>query len=207
MGARSKGGVSARWFCRKYKLFPGEKELRKDKSGKVLNPIVWEDENIALNKNYNTVTTVGRQLADYTLFALAGSAFPLFMAMGTGAVAPTVGDTRLEYELIGDTNRVQITLTSGNPLSASAVTATPYSDSNYTPAYEYQVQFACMGSMNGATSANVDKPIQEIGLVTVLACPGSPTGTSGVLYNHYVFASPVTLDSETVFQAVLIIHN
>lgn len=208
MSHKSFGGVAARWFCRKYKLFPGETELKRDAAGNVLNEVVWEDEAIAAGDNHNVVTTVGRQLADYNLLSLAGSGFPLFMAMGSGNTpAAAVGDTRLIYELIGDANRPYITLSTGAPLDSTAVAATPYTDTNYTPNYEYQVQFTVMGEMNGATSANVGAPIQEIGLVTAVACPASPTGTSGVLYNHYIFSSPTTLDLETVFQAILVVHN
>jgi hypothetical protein len=198
---------SAKWYCRKYKLFPGEKTLRKDASGKILNECVWEDPKIKTGDNYNIVTTAGRMLSDYTLLALSGSGHPLWMAMGSGTTSPSVTQDRLVYELIGDVTRPAVTLSNGSPLDATAVSATPYSDTNYTPSYEYYAQFTVLGEMNGATSANVGAPIQEVGLVTNRNCPGTPTGISGVLWNRYLFAEATTLDSETIFQAVVVYHS
>lgn len=195
------------WYCKKYKLFPGEKQLRYDENGNVLNEVVWVDPNIKINDNYNVVTTNGRKLMDYNLLGLSGSAVALWMAMGSGTTGPSVTQDRLVYELIGDTNRPTVTLSNGSPLDATAVTANTYTDTNYTPNYSYYAQFTVLGEMNGATSANVGAPIQEIGLMTARACPGTPTGLSGVMWNRYVFASPTTLDSETVFQALLVYHN
>ncbi len=198
---------NARWFCRKYKLFPGEKTLRKDEKGAILNPVTWEDPKIKEGTNYNVVTTTGRTLIDYTLLGLAGSGHTLWMAMGSGTTGPSVSQDRLVYELILDTNRPAVTLSNGDPLDTSAVSATPYTDAGYTPNYEYYAQFTVLGEMNGATSANVGAPIQEIGLVTNPACPGTPTGISGVLFNRYLFAEATVLDDESIFQALLIYHN
>lgn len=198
---------SAYWFCRKYKLFPGEKQLRYTKNGQILNECVWEDPNIKTGNNHNVVTTGGRTLSDYTLLALPGSGHPLWMAMGSGTTAPNVTQDRLIYELILDGTRPAVTLSNGSPLDATAVSATPYTDTNYTPSYEYYAQFTVLGEMNGATSNNVGAPIQEIGLVTNPTCPGTPTGISGILWNRYLFAEATTLDSETVFQGLVVYHN
>lgn len=205
MGHNSSGGVVI-WECRSYRLFPGETELRYNEKGAVLNELVWEDPKIKERSNFNVVTDNGRALMLNTLFALSGSGSISFMAFGASATAANHTDTRLTHELIADGTRPQLVNSSGTALTSASTTITTYNDTTYTPTYSYYAQTVVMGQINGATSLNVNNPIQEVGMNTTLATPATPTGTSGTMFNHYVFGSPTTLDSSTLFQAIVTLH-
>ncbi len=205
MGHQSSGGICL-WECRTYRVFPGEAELRYDEKGNVLNEIIWEDPKIKEGKNFNVVTDTGRQLMLNTLYALSGSGSISFMAFGASATAPLHTDDRLTHELIADGTRPQLLNSAGTALTSASTTITTYNDTSYSPTYSYYAQTVTLGQINGATSLNVNQPIQEVGQATAAACPGTPTGTSGVIFNHYVFGSPTTLDSSTIFQALTTLH-
>lgn len=202
---QSSGGL-VKWECRSYRLFPGETELRYDEDGKILNELIWEDPKIAKNEHINVVTDTGRQLMLNTLFALAGSGSISFMAFGASATAASHTDSRLTYELNADATRPRLLNSSGGTLTSASTTITTYNDTTYTPTYSYYAQTVVLGQINGATSANVNHPIQEVGMNTTETTPSTPTGTSGTMFNHYVFGSPTVLDSSTLFQAIVTLH-
>ena len=204
-------GIAVEWICRKYKKFPGVNPIRY-KEGQEGNPlaitneVLWEDPNIQTGDNFNVVLDGGRALMAYNLLNLPGSGWALYGAMGSGTTAATHTQSRLVYELIADGTRPLIKNQDASPLSTAAVTVTTYQDDDYTPAYEYYVQAIVRFDMDGDTSANVGAPIQEVGLNTVAACPSTPTGTSGVMWNRYVYPSPTTLDPGTLFIALGFLH-
>lgn len=200
-------GIAVEWVCRQYKkLSPTDTDVRYGANGEILNELVWEDGKIATGDNWNVVTDTGRQLLAYNLLNLPGSGWALYGAMGSGATAATHTQDRLVYELIGDTTRPLITNQDASPLSTAAVTVTTYNDTSYIPTYSYYVQAIVRFQMDGDTSANVNKPIQEVGLNTVAACPSTPTGLSGVLFNRYVYDTPTTLSAGTIFIAIGYLH-
>lgn len=204
-------GIAVSWISRKYKKLPGANPIRY-KEGQEGNPlaitneVLWEDANIKTGDNWNVVTDGGRALMANNLLHLPGSGFALYGAMGSGSTAATHLQDRLVYELIADGTRPLITNQDASVLSTSAVTVTTYTDNDYDPPYEYYVQAAIRFDMDGDTSANVGAPIQEVGLNTVAACPSTPTGLSGVLWNRYVYPSPTTLDAGTLFIALGFLH-
>lgn len=202
-------GTAVSWFCRKYQKVNGALQYAKGHEGDwrhITNPILWEDENIKKLDNWNVVTDGGRQLIPYNLFAIGASGFPMFMCFGSGSTPASHLDTRLTYELIADSTRPQITNENGSALSGSTVTLTNYTDDDYDPPYPYYVQAIVRADIDGDTSLNVGAPIREVGLNTNVNCPGSPTGTSGVLWNHYVYPSSTTLDAGTLFIAIGFLH-
>lgn len=199
-------GLTTEWFVRKYKIDPVTKGLIYGKNGEVLNELVWEDPKIASGENTNVMTDNGRLLILDTLFGLSGSAHPMFMGFGASATAASHLDTRLTHELIADSNRPTITDSAGATLSTSATVLSTYTDTSYTPNYVYYTTGTVMGTINGATSLNVNNPIQEIGIFSLRPCPGTPTGTSGIALNHYVFGTATTLDASTILQAIVVFH-
>lgn len=204
---RGAAGVATEWVCRKYaKLSPDDTELTYDAFGNIVNPIVWEDPKIATGENFNVITDGGRTLLAKNLLSLSGSGFPLFFNYGASATAASHLDTRLTHELIADSTRPALTNSDSSALSSASTTTTTYTDTSYTPSYVYYVQTIVKGSVNGGSSLNVNQPIQEVGMNTSAACPGTPTGTSGIQFNHYVFGSATTLDSLTIFSATIYIH-
>lgn len=203
-------GIATQWECRLYKDMKGQpgadaEGFVRDEQGKILNPLVWEDPKISSGKNFNLTTNVGKQLMFNTIFQLAGSAFPVFFAVGASSTAAALTDVTLKYEHILDGTRPRLTNSAGTALTNASVTVSAFSDAGYTPSYNYSVAAVVMGTIPAAT-LNLNQPIQEIGLATLAACPTTPTGTSGILFNHYVFGSPTLMDGSTIFQAVVTFH-
>lgn len=205
MGHTSSGGVVT-WECRSYRLFPGETELRYDDDGVILNELVWEDPKIKTKENFNVVTDTGRALMLNTLFALSGSGSVSFMAFGASSTSALHTQDRLVHELIADGTRPRLLNSSGTTLTSASTTITTYNDTSYSPTYSYYAQTVVLGQINGATSLNVNNPIQEVGMNTTAACPSTPTDLSGTMFNRYVFGSPTILDSSTLFQTIVTLH-
>lgn len=209
--SHSNSSCGVRWISRKFKKFPGAEPIKylpglEGNPLAIINPILWEDDNMKEGKNWNVVTDNGRTLIFNTIFAFTGSGSPVFMCFGASSTAANHLDTRLTHELIADGTRPHVTNENGNPFSSSTVTTTSYQDTDYDPPYDYYVQAIARGDLDGDTSLNVGQPIREVGLNTNVNCPGSPTGTSGILFNHYVYSSTTTLDPGTLFIALAFLH-
>lgn len=205
MSHHSSGGVCI-WECRSYKLFPGESDLRYAKDGSIENELVWEDPKIATGENFNIVTDTGRQLMLNSLFALAGSGSISFACFGASSTTAVHTQDSLVHELIADGTRPRLLNSAGGTLTSASTTITTYNDTSYTPTYSYYAQTVVLGQINGATSLNVNQPIQEIGMNTSVTCPATPSGISGVMFNRYVFGSATILDSSTLFQFIATLH-
>lgn len=205
MGHNSSGG-KIYWEARGYKLFPGETELRYDENGNILNEITWEDPKIATGDNYNVVLDDGRAFMLNSLFALAGSGSISFMCFGASSTTAVHTQDRLVHELIADGTRARLLNSAGTTLTNASTTITTYNDTSYTPTYSYYAQTVVLGQINGATSLNVNNPIQEVGMNNVAACPSTPTDISGTMFNRYVFGSPTILDSSTLYQVIVTLH-
>ena len=153
-----------------------------------------EEELVHHEYEKNVITNGGRSLTLYNLFALAGSSTALYMCAGSGSTAASNTDTHLTAELIAGTNRKLLVNNAGTQLVAGNVTLSTFDDTSVgSPGQFYYVNIQVQATYLGASDANVNQYFQEFGLVTALACPATPTGTSGVLFNHYVAASPIQL--------------
>ena len=148
-------------------------------------------------KSPNLVVKTGREYVLRNLFDLTGTDF---VAMGAGASSntATVDDTRLTYELIADTNRKTLTNTNGDPLSSSDIQTGTYTveispgvDATFYKLLTVQVIY------DGATDPNVDSYFAEYGIFNTDTLPGTPTGTSGIMFNHYTPGSSIQLSAAT----------
>lgn len=202
-------GTAVSWISRKYQKIDGAIQYEEGHEGDwrfITNPVLWEDENIAKGTNWNTVLDGGRFLLAYNLLGVGATGFPLFMAMGSGSTAADHLQDRLVAELIADGTRPLVTNEDASALSSATVTLTGYTDGDYDPPYPYYVQAIVRADMDGDTSLNVGQSIREVGLNTLAACPGTPTGLSGVMWNRYVYPSSTPLDAGTLFIAIGFLH-
>jgi hypothetical protein len=202
-------GVAVSWISRKYKKVNGAIQYQAGHEGDwryITNPMVWEDENIAEGTNWNVVTDGGRQLLAYNLLGVGATGFALYMAMGSGSTPADHLQDRLVYELIADGTRPLVTNENASALSAATVTLTGYTDDDYDPPYPYYVQAIVRADIDGDTTLNVGASVREVGLNTVAACPGTPTGLSGVLWNRYVYPSSTPLDPGTLLIVLGFLH-
>lgn len=175
-----------------------------DKDGNCLNKLVFEDPNIALDRNFNLITTAGKNAMWSTLLALSGSGSFLTLAYGSGSTAADPADTHLTAELILDSTRVPLTNASGTPMTGgSVVSSSNFVDSGFTPNITYTSLAAVMATINGATSANVNKVVRELAIASNINCPGTPVGTSGIIFNHYVLGADISLTNTTTLQIVI----
>lgn len=197
------------WYIRQYErdpFAPPESDgLNYDKDGNVTNKVVWEDPKIRLNENFNVITDTGKQMMWSTIFGLTGSGTFLTMAYGASSASAVHTDTHLTYEHILDGTRIPLTNQSATQMTqGSVVSLSTFTDSSFSPAISYYTAATVMGTINGATSLNVNQPIQEFGIASNTACPGTPTGTSGTLFNHYILGASTTLTSTTTLQIIVI---
>ena len=149
----------------------------------------------------NLVVKLGREHVIRNLFNLSGTQF-LYMGAGSSSTAATVDDTRLEYELIGNANRITATNTSGGALSGSDIQTGTYSVSGNTfyKLLPVQVEY------DGATDGNQDEFFIEYALFSSNTLPVTPTSTSGVMFNRYVAPTGITLTASTVLTVIANIY-
>ncbi len=196
----SNAGVEVWWQGRLYQNDPVTGGLVFDENGNITNEELWHDPNINEGTNFNVICDNGALLVLNTMFGLAGSGTYTCMAAGACSTAAVHTDTHLNYEfswLSG--GRKVLTNTDGTALtSAKAVGLSTYNDTTYTPSYTYYTLAQVMATWNGTSDSSVqNQPFQEFGINTLTSLPASPTSTSGTQFDHYVFASPVTLTAST----------
>ena len=136
----------------------------------------------------NLVVNVGREYILRDLFNLSGTDF-LYMGAGSSSTTATVSDTRLTYELIGNADRKNLLNTSGGALDPSDIETGPYTVNAQT----YYKRLSVQVEYDGDTDGNVDQVFQEYGIFSSDTLPGTPTSTSGLMFNHYIAPSPITL--------------
>lgn len=206
-------GLAVRWYIREYEndySMPvpdgGRRDdgLVYDSKGNCLNTLVWEDPAIKDGTNFNQITNAGKQMVFGSMFALSGSGTFLWMAYGASSTAYTAGSTHLTYEHILDGTRIPLKSQTGVDMTqANVVGSTSYTDTNYLPNITYVNHAVVMGTINGASSLNVNQPIRDFGINTTAACPGTPTGSSGTFFNLYVLDATRTLSASSTLQILL----
>lgn len=140
----------------------------------------------------NVVVKVGRGELLKLIFNLSGSTF-LFMAAGPCSTAATVNDTKMTYEHILNATRKSLTNTSDVALTAGDVV----DETTVVSGVTYYKKIVVRTKYLGVSDSNVNHPFQEYGLFSTATLPGTPTGASGNMLNHYVAASPIVLDNLT----------
>ena len=123
------------------------------------------------------------------------------MGVGASATAAQVTDTQLTYELIGNAYRKTLTDINGNtPNTTDIVTASAVIGG--CTFYQY-IQLQAIYTTSDGNNGNV---FNEYGLFSTTVLPGSPTSSSGVMFNHYIDPSPVTKSSSNQVTALVTIY-
>jgi hypothetical protein len=159
-----------------------------DETGKVLS----------VSEDHNLITDVGRiELIKLLLgFTAAASGNP-FIAMGVGACATAAdyADTRLTYELIGNATRKQLEDVSAEVINATADASDIESETLQVAGpesgdlWKFRKKMRVRGTYASA-DLNNGNTFREYGIFTSLTLPGSPTGTSGIMFNHFIDPNP-----------------
>ena len=158
---------------------------------------VWKIQEHDVNGNLiseremkNLITNSGRTQFFRNLLALTASGGFVALGVGASTTAATVSDTRLTYELIGNAARKPLTNTSGAALSPSdIVTATTTIVLNATSTATFYQNISCQAVWNSGDLNNGNQ-FGEYGLFTTATLPGTPTGTSGTMFNHLIDPNP-----------------
>lgn len=133
----------------------------------------------------NLVTNDGRDLLFKCLFMLAASAGVVSIGVGASATAAVVTDSRLTHELIYNPTRKPLTNTSGAALTSADIVSDPVTISTVN----YYKKVVCQGEWLSGDLNNGNQ-FAEYGLFTTATLPGTPTGTSGIMFNHYIDPAP-----------------
>lgn len=143
----------------------------------------------------NLITNTGRVDVLDLLFGFGAGQPIIAMAAGACSTAAAVTDTRLNYEysLLSGT-RATLTNVSNVAISAGDVVAETITIGADTFYEKIVVQATYPANISDPTNGN---PYQEYGLVSNASCPGTPTGTSGILFNHLVAGSAIVKDAST----------
>lgn len=163
---------------------------------------------ISISQEHNLIVNTGReQMIRLLMGFTSGEAGTPFIAMAVGASATTavVGDTRLEYELIGNatrkalTNVSNVTLTSGGTGSdieseSIQVAGELAVDDKWT--FKRKIRVRATYEIDDGNNGNT---FREYGLTSTLTKPGTPTSTSGNLFNRFIDPNPTPKTSgETI---------
>ena len=147
--------------------------------------LIWESpehKNLEVNSGRNRLITMAFVPSASTSF---GGFY--YLGVGASATAAQVTDTQLTYELIGNGTRKVLTNTAGlTPTNSDVVLETITIGS--TTFFEKIVLQAIFTSGDG----NNGNTFNEYALFNTAALPGTPTASSGVMFNHYIDPNPVT---------------
>lgn len=133
----------------------------------------------------NLVTIIGKGILLGRLFGLSGVGAMVALGVGSGSTSAANGDTRLATEAIANATRLALTNSAGAGLTSGDVVT----DTQTIGGVIYYQKIVVKGVML-AGDANTGN-IQEFGLFDTSTLPGSPTGTSGNMFNHYVAGSAI----------------
>lgn len=131
----------------------------------------------------NLVVNTGKEMLLTLLFAMAGSSTSAAITCAAGACSTpaTLSDLRLPYEHIANSSRKGITNTSGTTLAPGNIESGSFVVNTIT----YTRRVIAQAIWDGSDS-NLNQPFRDYALMSALLCPGTPTGTSGIMFNHYV---------------------
>lgn len=125
----------------------------------------------------NIIVEVGRRDLLRRITGIAGASTYLYGAVGTDTTGTSDATrTRLGSELIAGTNRIAITDTGGGSLDDTDIV------SEVTGSNRLKLTIAFQ---HGLSDPNNGNTFAEWGVFDTLACPGSPTGTSGKLFARF----------------------
>lgn len=164
----------------------------------------YVDGTVEQSKGHNLVVNDGRtRVLSLAFVPSASTGLGGFYWLGVGASATpaAVTDTRLTYELIGNATRKFLTNTNGNTPSTGDIQLETVTVSGCT-FYEKLV----LQAIYQTTDGNNNNTFNEYGIFTTGTLPGSPTSSSGTMFNHYIDPSPATKSSLNTVTAVVTIR-
>lgn len=132
----------------------------------------------------NLVVDTGRVQVAALLLGMSGAVNFVAHAVGEGTTNPDNADTRLETELIGNATRIALTDSAGSTLDTADIT----NDTSVSPFRKKVIAQA----IYPATDGNDGETFSEHAIASTTTLPGSPTGTSGVIYNRFEPTSALT---------------
>lgn len=155
------------------------------------------------SRSENLVVNTGRTQLMSMAFVPSASAIGGFYYLGVGAssTAAAPGDTRLTYELIGNPTRK--TLTDSNGLTPQ--TGDIQTQTIVIGGVTYY-QFLELQSTYTTTDGNNNNTFAEYGLFTTGVLPGSPTSSSGTMFNHYIDPNPAFKSATNQVQVAVTIR-
>ena len=154
----------------------------------------------------NLITNSGRTQFFRNMFALAASGGFVAMAVGASTNTAQVTDTQLTYELIGNASRKPLTNINGLALSNSdIVTGTTTIVLNATSTCTFYESMAVQATYS-TSDGNNGNQFGEYALASTLALPGTPTASSGVIFNHLVDPAPTVKTAANSITAVCTIY-
>ena len=164
----------------------------------------YQDGTQSVSKGHNLVVNDGRtRILSLAFVPSASTGLGGFYWLGVGASATpaTVTDTRLTYELIGNPTRKFLTNTNGITPTTGNIQLETVTVSGCT-FYEKLV----LQAIYSTTDGNNSNTFNEYGIFTTATLPGSPTSTSGTMFNHYIDPSPATKSALNTVTAVVTIR-
>lgn len=156
---------------------------------------IQEGEIVYHDVKQNLIVQTGRSDVLGLLFGMASTCAQPIVSLAAGAcsTAAAVTDTRLNYELIANGNRLTLTDTGSSPLSCSDIVSETFTDGLGNTYYKKVI----VQGIYLTTDANNGQPFQEYGLMTTLPCPATPTTISGIMFNHLVASAPIIKNNST----------
>lgn len=157
---------------------------------------------------HNLIVNSGRTQAIENLLGLTASAAVVAIGVGASTTAAQVTDTRLTYELIGNAARKALTNTSGATLSPSDIVTYPSGVTivlNASSSATFYQSITCQAVWNSGDGNNGNQ-FGEYGLFTTATNPGTPTSTSGIMYNHLIDPSPTVKSSGNSITAQITLY-
>lgn len=167
------------------------------------NIIVRDEEGnlVSEREMTNLVVNTGRDLLLKDLFMLSGSSGVVCLGVGASTTAAAVTDTRLTHELIGNATRKPLVNTSNAALSGSDIVA----ETTTIGGVVYYKKLVCQATWD-VTDGNNGNQFGEYGLFTTATLPGTPTGTSGIMFNHLIDFTPPTKSASNSITAVVTVR-
>lgn len=164
---------------------------------------IYTGETIYEEFSHNVVVKTGRAMVLELIAGTPTATSMPHMGIGASSTAATVNDTRLVHELIGNASRKTTTDSSGGSRDASDIQDEQITIDGCT----FYKKLTLQAVYNGATDGNQNQPVREYGLFSTWILPGTPTGTSGTMYNRFVAANTIILDSSTVLTVNMILRS
>lgn len=159
--------------------------------------------NTHVSEDYNLVVNSGRTRLMSLAFIPSASAAGGFYFLGVGASSTTaqVADTRLTYELVGNLTRKSLVNSNNLTPGTGDIQLQTITISGVT-FYEYLVLQATYLTTDG----NNNNTFAEYGIFDSGTLPGTPTATSGTMFNHFIDPNPATKSSTNQVQASITIR-